>query len=125
MNETASPRLDDRCILVVEDEFMIFMAIRKTLQDAGAEVVECARSLSDAFAHLQDNQFDAAILDIRLPDGRPDALARQLQASGIAFIFHSGHVEPDLLRDFPKVPFCSKPSAAETLLSALNDALNP
>jgi two-component system KDP operon response regulator KdpE len=57
-----------RRILACDDELQILRALRLTLRPAGYEVTAVA-SAEDALDALALHQFDAAILDLLLPDG--------------------------------------------------------
>jgi DNA-binding response OmpR family regulator len=66
-------------LLVVEDDVTVARALSRTLARAGFSVA-CARSCGAARALPQS--FDAAILDLDLPDGNGVDLARTLMSSG-------------------------------------------
>ena len=69
-------------ILVVDDERLVRWSLSQRLGADGMEVVEAA-SVGEAVQ--QSRQFDAAILDYRLPDGDGVSLLKRLR-----------HVDPDL-----------------------------
>jgi DNA-binding NtrC family response regulator len=69
-------------ILVVDDERLVRWSLTQRLRADGFDVVE-ASSLSEAVS--QSRQFDAAILDYRLPDG-----------DGVSLLKRLHHVDPDL-----------------------------
>ena len=71
-------------ILVVDDDEVDRMAVRRALKAAGvqmelSEVSNCAR----AIATLQQQQFDCVLLDYRLPDGDGLSLVQQVRSLGI------------------------------------------
>ncbi len=107
-------------ILLLEDELFISSALREHLVLAGAEVVEAASTIAAAEASLGEIAFDAAILDIVLPDGDTRELAGRLAADGVRIVFHSGHLRPDWLAvSAPDAIFLQKPSDADALVAAL------
>ncbi len=109
-------------ILLLEDELFISSALREHLMQAGAEVVETASSVAAAEASLGEIAFDAAILDIVLPDGDTRELASRLAADDVRIVFHSGHLRPDWLAvTAPDAVFLQKPSDADALVAALAD----
>lgn len=56
-------------LLVVDDNMEILTMITESLEIAGFTQITVASSQKQAFALLQKNSFDMAILDIMLPDG--------------------------------------------------------
>ena len=68
-------------ILLVEDEVLIAAATAETLRDLGFEVEEAVTAAAAlAFAKDQSEKLSAAIVDINLPDGKGDELAKKLRA---------------------------------------------
>ena len=64
-------------ILVVEDSRFACEALRLIAQRAGARLRR-AETLETARAHLRTYRPDVAIVDLGLPDGRGEALIREL-----------------------------------------------
>lgn len=116
---TEATSLKDKNVLVIEDEALIAASIEDTLHTAGASKVTIASNLEDAQRCIDTAEFDAAILDIRLPDGNTIGTAKTLMERKTPFLFHSGYWEPDIAEDFPKVQFCTKPSSPNKLLEKL------
>jgi len=117
------PVLDGGTILLLEDEAFIGMAIREFLTAAGAEEVHHAFTVEDALVLIEDVDFSAAILDVRLPGGSScyDA-AVELAKTDVAIVFHSGHVQIEFLESFPNAVFCGKPASPSKLIDALAEA---
>jgi len=69
MTITTSVRSAAPRILVVEDEIELSTLLQTILSDEGYGV-EQAYSLSDALHSINDETFDAAVLDVELRDGR-------------------------------------------------------
>lgn len=115
MTSNDNAPLTNRKILVLEDEFFISMTLERYLLSAGAAVVDCVGTLADAFNLIAKMKYDAAVLDIRLPDGESFGLAQDLTDQGCAVIFHSGHAEEALTKRIPTSYFCSKPCSADQL----------
>jgi len=67
-----------RRILACDDELQILRALRLTLRPAGYEVVTTA-TMEQALDALALSQFDAAILDLLLPDGDGVALTERIR----------------------------------------------
>lgn len=115
--------LDGGCYLLLEDEAFIGMAIRELLMAAGAQDVQHAFNVEDAFELIKSNSFVAAILDVRLPGGTSCYdVAVELAKRDVAIVFHSGHVQVDFAESFPMAVFCGKPASPTKLLDALDEA---
>lgn len=71
-------------ILVVDDDEVDRMAVRRALNAAGLqmELLE-ATDCTGAIALLQQQPFDCVFLDYRLPDGNGISLVQQVRAAGI------------------------------------------
>ena len=68
-------------ILLVEDEALISMVAAETLRELGFKVEEAATvAAALSFAKDQSDKLSAAIVDINLPDGKGDELAKSLRA---------------------------------------------
>ncbi len=112
--------LDGFKILLLEDELFISSALKEHMTLAGADVVETASTVGSAEASLDEIEFDAAILDIVLPDGDTRDLARRLAADDVRIVFHSGHLQPEWIAEIvPSALFLQKPSDADALVAAL------
>ena len=118
MNEEKTAALSGLSFLILEDEILIAIAIKEYLSEAGATSVETATTLRRA-RELMDDGFDAAILDVRLPDGTSYDLAKDLLGQGTGVCFHSGHAENEEMEAFPKAIFCAKPSTPEDLITGI------
>lgn len=79
-------------VLIVEDQFLIAMAIEDTIAGLGHEVVGIAASRNQALDYL--NEADVALVDINLLDGASGTqIARQLSGSGMSVIFMTANPE--------------------------------
>ena len=120
--EALSAELQGCHILLVEDELLIALGLNGSLRDFGIAKVDIAASLAEAESRIEDNKYDAAILDVRMPDGMSFDLGQSLLESGTAVVFHSGHAQAEDFALFPKAGFCAKPAAPKTLIEALVSA---
>jgi PAS domain S-box-containing protein len=112
-------------ILLVEDESLVAMVAAETLREMGFEVEEaatvaaalkCAKTGIDGFA--------AAIIDIGLPDGKGDALAKELKniRPNLPIIIATGQGDGALdghLKKTPQLTLLSKPYDSEGLRKSL------
>jgi len=78
-----------RRVLVLEDSVLVAMAIEDELADRGHSVT-VAGSVAAAMKCLAVQTFDAALLDLHLPDGHSHHIARSLDANGCAVALTSG-----------------------------------
>jgi DNA-binding response OmpR family regulator len=115
--------LQGRRILIVEDEAMIALDLELALERAGCVVVGPRPRLADALLHVDDEPFDAALLDINVHGELVFPLAELLAARGIPFVFLTGYGEVILPAHFRERPVCRKPCAAHRPLQALAQAL--
>jgi DNA-binding response OmpR family regulator len=114
-------------ILVAEDEYLIARHMRTLLRRLGGDVVGPVPDLDRAIELARTERLAAAILDIKLADGRTAyPLADLLAERGVPFLFVSGYSPQDLPRRYRKVPLIVKPAnlrifhaAVEALLKAV------
>jgi CheY-like chemotaxis protein len=112
--------LQGKTVLVVEDEFLIAMEIESILIDAGADVLGPCASVAEALGVIEGTRFSAASLDIRLGYETSEPIALALTEKGIPFVFYSGQVLPETMRQkWPDVTVLSKPVSGSRLISCL------
>jgi DNA-binding response OmpR family regulator len=114
------PALCGRSILVVEDEVLIGMDMRKALEAAGAHVTSTT-TVHHALILVKHDGLAGAIMDHALADGDSTELCARLTARGIPYVSYSGF-DPVKGAD-PDAPFVSKPANMDTLLTALEKLL--
>ncbi|MES2163395.1 MAG: response regulator transcription factor [Pseudomonadota bacterium] len=68
-------------ICLVEDDLELGKALQAALQDAGQEVIWVRRA-SDARHWVENEPFDAVLLDLGLPDGNGIDVLRELRSAG-------------------------------------------
>ena len=111
-------------VLLVEDEAFIAMAISDHLEGAGVTEIDHALTLSDAQTAVDENRYDVAILDLRLPDGNSSTLANQLIEKDTGIVFHSGHAEIERLgSEFPTARACKKPCRFSDFVDVIRDMM--
>ncbi|MBI3199463.1 MAG: response regulator [Rhodospirillales bacterium] len=116
--------LADKRLLVVEDELLVSMLVRRMLDELGAVVVATCGRLVDAMAAAKAERFDGAILDLNLAGEPADPLADLLLARGVPFVFITGYQRDSLDRRYANVPVLQKPidaAALERVLLSLLD----
>jgi len=116
--------LADKRLLVVEDELLVSMLVRRMLDDLGATVVGPCGRLADGMAVAKAERFDGAILDLNLAGEPADPLADLLLARGVPFVFITGYQRESIDRRYANVPVLQKPidaAALERVLLSLLD----
>jgi CheY-like chemotaxis protein len=93
-------RFDGLKVLLVEDDAIIALDVETTLRDLGCARVFVACSVVKALEVLRTERPDAALLDLRLPDGRVTPVAQALAATGVPFAVVTGY-EVDEVREEP------------------------
>lgn len=111
-------------VLIVEDEYIIALDLSETVKDLGYDLEGPYTDKANAFAAIEDDLPDCAILDVFTGDGEVYPLADKLVAAGVPIIFHSGHVSPDEVRDrYPDARAYTKPCPPDRLIDALQEAV--
>jgi CheY-like chemotaxis protein len=110
-------------VLIVEDEALIAMDLQTLLEEAGYRVIGPANSTAAAFALLDTDQPDIALLDVNL--GRSDVfvVANTLAARKTKLIFLTGHTVQKLPPEHRHRPLLAKPYMPHALLRAVQKAL--
>lgn len=115
--------LSGRRILVVEDEFLVLMLTEDMLSDLGCESVAAAATIDQALTLIEDQTFDAAMLDMNLDGEKPYAVADALAERGIPFLFATGYVGHDMRNGYRDRPLLKKPFRPGELAHALTHLL--
>jgi len=110
-------------VLVVEDEMMVALYIEDTLRDLGCEVLEPAHTLADALARAEENEIDAAVLDINIAEDEVYPVAERLVLRGVPFIFATGYALESIPDEWRSRPIIRKPYHAQQLRAALENTL--
>jgi DNA-binding NtrC family response regulator len=112
-------------LLVVEDDAILLMELEEILQDAGAEIVGCCRTVKDALASVEADAISAAVLDVRIGSETIAPVARRLGRRGTPFLFYTGQVIDDpALEEWRDCKIVAKPAQAQTIVSAVIDILH-
>jgi DNA-binding response OmpR family regulator len=113
--------LNGRRILVVEDDLLIALDLKATLEHAGM-VVKVAARLADAMLLVQKSLPDAAVLDVRLEVGTSLPLADWLAERGVPLLFQTS--DPTVIdAAHSTAPVLRKPFRPDELIAALADLL--
>lgn len=112
--------------LMLEDEFLIALDIQQVLESAGARVTPFGTAVDASDALKGGQQFDVAVLDIKLGDGTETgtSVAALLSERRTPFVFLTGmRADSPEARAYPHAPLVEKPYQIEALIAALRQAV--
>lgn len=115
--------LAGKCVLLVEDEYIVAMMAEDMLAALGATVVGPAGSLATGLALARREHLDAAVLDINIQDTTVDPIADVLASRMIPFIFATGYGSPALRERSQQAPLLDKPYSVDKLGAMLTRVL--
>jgi CheY-like chemotaxis protein len=107
-------------VLVVDDEPMLRSATALALESEGfAPVV--AGSVAEAIDVLAHTAIDLVLTDVAMPGADGIALARHVRRRrpGVAVVFMSGQLQPDVANELDDIPFVRKPFTAGEIVAAV------
>lgn len=111
--------LNDKRILIIEDEPLIALELSRILTEAGMQVVGIAKTPALAQRALAAGNLSTAILDANLNGEKVDELAARLAAEKVPFVFVSGYDRESLPATFRDRPLISKPFTSQEVLDTL------
>lgn len=106
--------LQDRTVLIVEDEIIVAFALEDMLHDLGARAV-IASSIDQGFAEIGANEFALAVLDVNVNGAKSYAMAEELQRRAVPIIFATGYGDAEHPAEFAHAPTLTKPYTAQQL----------
>lgn len=106
-------------MFLAEDEPLLLMELEENLGDMGCKVVGTASKVSETLEILASQEFDLAILDVRLRDTTIEPVGDAPVARGIPLVIATGDCSMELLRRFPDAPVLNKPCSVDDLRKAL------
>jgi two-component SAPR family response regulator len=117
--------LNQRRVLLVEDDYLVGLSIKSMLEDIGYMVIGPIASLAKAMEAVETELVDAAVLDINISGGTSVPVAQLLMEQNLPFVFVTGYQSPDhLLPDRLRVMTqLNKPIDEQSLSRALCSAL--
>ena len=120
-----SDDLTGKRVLVVEDSPVIAVDCERMLEEWGCTVVGPTGSMATAIELSEQEELDAAIVDVNIRGGKAFPLLKILERRGIPFLLASGYADwsmPDEWADRPRLP---KPYKPEALRDRLTEILQP
>lgn len=107
-------------ILIVEDDALVALNLQEFVESLGCTAIGPAGRLGEAFAILDREEIDGAVLDINLHGEMVYPLAERLAEAHIPMLFCSGYAltaaVPKKFSVYPQIP---KPCAEHTLKTAM------
>lgn len=117
-------RLQDKRVLLVEDEALIALDAEDALLSAGCQVLGPAHDLASALRIAENESLDAAVLDINLAGVMVWPVAEVLRTRGIPFVLLSGFGRGlELPQTCRQAPLLSKPVKPDELRTSLKTLL--
>lgn len=111
--------LDGRCVLIVEDQYLVADEMRRMIAGMGADVLGPVARSNAALQLLNETAVDFALLDINLGDQNAYPVAAELLRRKVPFLFATG-CEPWVIPEaFQAVPRLDKPLTPRTLADAV------
>jgi two-component system, cell cycle sensor histidine kinase and response regulator CckA len=116
-------------ILVVEDDPLVRGMARRSLIDAGFQVLDAANGREALAVAAAEPRLDAVLTDLAMPEFGGRELARRLRESrpDLPVVFMSGYSEDEVTRRGlleGGVPFLEKPLAPEVLARTMREVLD-
>ena len=98
--------LKGRRILIIEDSPVVGPYTAQVLEELRCEVVGPAPNMAAARELIDEERFDAALMDIHIRGERVFTLCEVLEARGIPFVLTSGYADwtmPEKWQDRPRL----------------------
>jgi DNA-binding NtrC family response regulator len=121
LNLPSTQALRGKCLLVVEDDYMIAFDLAQWLEELGLQILGPAGSVEDALklVHANGDKIDGALLDINLRDERVYPVADSLAVRGLPFAFTSGYDDVAIAPPYDQAQRYEKPLDREQVLDWL------
>ncbi|HEX6660540.1 MAG TPA: response regulator [Sphingomicrobium sp.] len=110
-------------ILVIEDSPVVAPFTVDVLEDLGCTVVGPAPNMASARELIEEETFDAALMDIHIRDERIFPLCEMLAAKGVPFVLTSGRADWNIPEKWEDRPRLQKPYTMAEVEQALAKVL--
>ena len=118
------PDLKGRRILVVEDSPVVGPFTADLLGELGCEVVGPAPNMAAARELIENETYDAALVDVHIRGERAFGLCELLQQRGMPFVLTSGYADWNMPEKWQNCPRLQKPYTLEQVEKALAGVLS-
>ncbi len=106
-------------MLVIEDSPVVGPFVADALTELGYEVVGPAPNLAVARELIEEQEFDAALVDVFIRGERVFPLCDLLAAKGVPFVLTSGYADWQIPEQWEDRPRLNKPYVIDQLDEAL------
>ena len=110
-------KLDGQKILIVEEQPLIALDLKRALEEASAAVV-VVRTAAEALACIKQFDFGAAVVDWRPGSEDHRVVARALKRRNVRFLFYATH-PPEDVTTVRGAPIFLKPGRPEEIVRAV------
>ena len=110
-------------ILIIEDSPVVAPFTADVVEELGATVVGPAPNIASARQLIEEEQFDAALMDIHIRGERAFYLCDLLEAKGVPFVLTSGYADWQIPEKWQDRPRLQKPYTLQQVEGALNALL--
>jgi len=114
-----------RRVFVVEDEMIVAWLLEDMLVELGCMVIGPAASVKEAFAMIDAEAIDVAVLDVNLNGEMSYPIADALAARDVPFVFVTGYDKERMLEGYRTFPALQKPFHRAELTFTLSQLLAP
>ena len=115
--------LQDRRVLIIEDESLVAMLLETVLEDLGCTPIGPAATVDEGLRLIENHDPDAALLDVNVAGHQVFPAAEALKAKGVPFVFSTGYGEGGLPDEWRGHPTIQKPFTEATVRTALMKAM--
>ena len=101
-----SSGFEGKRILIIEDSPVVGPFTADVLEELGCEAVGPAPNMAAAREMIENERFDAALMDMHIRGERVFTLCEVLEARGVPFVLTSGYADwtmPDKWQDRPRL----------------------
>lgn len=112
--------LDNKAILIVEDNCFVALDLAFAVEDVGGSVVGPVASVAEAMALLETHQIAGAVLDCQLVDRDVTPVVMCLVEQGVPLVVHTGTgLPPAVAEVHPHLPVLLKPLKPAIVIEVL------
>ena len=108
-------------ILIIEDSPVVAIATEEMLRDLGHTALGPAGNMASALELGENEEMDAAIVDLNIRGTKAFSLLKILEARGIPFLLASGYADWSMPNEWADRPRLQKPFSASQLRAKLNE----
>ena len=111
-------------ILVVEDSPVVAIAIEEMLHELGHTVLGPAGNMATALELAENEEMDAAIVDLNIRGTKAYSLLKILEIQDITFLLASGYADWTMPAEWENRPRLHKPFSTSQLKAKLGELLS-